>query len=207
MPESEPTFEQPNFFDSDPQGIGVVLTINGATRAMNRFFGNLPASYGNPIDKKNTHVTFLDYEETKIDVYSGRDLITLRNTGDQIAHHLAALSVSREVFKPEGDELEKFGRYLAMPLRNTDFMADLRGRIAEITADNLGVTIDRGFEPHMSVVYSSRGKSRAKEHVPPFPRNLHVNGFDIQRRVFTHNSGGLRADQPYVNKSKSLRRK
>lgn len=205
MPEEE-LFSGGEFQAENPQGVSAVLTINGATRAMDRFFGNLPAGYGTPINPRNAHVTVLESPETKIDIFSNRDLIALRNTGDQIAHHLSALAVSREVLQPSGDELKKYGRWLAIPLRQTNFMEDLRGTIADITEEHLGVKVDNKYDPHMSVAFTVKGKSRAKEHVPPFPSNLHINGYSVGRKSFRHNPGRLRSNQSYVNKSKAERR-
>lgn len=206
MLDNDQTPESIDFTNRPPQGVSAVLAINGRTRAMNKFFGNLPSGYGDPINPSNAHVTMLDYAETKIDVFSMRDLNALRDTEQQIVGYLSGLAVEREVLHPEGDELKKCGRWLAIPLRKTNFMEELRGEIGEIVRETLGVIPDRIFEPHMSAVYSVRGKSRAKEHVPPFPGNMHVNGYNVGRRAFYHNSMRTRSNQPFVNKSKAERR-
>ncbi len=186
------------FVGEVPQGVGAALSINGRTRAMDRFFGNLPPNYGVPIDPLTAHATFLYSDETAIPIHSERDLIALQKAGQSINKLLGGLPLQEMVLHPEGDELEKFGRYLGVPLRATPFMTRLREDLVEIIVDELGVKVDPDISFHMSVARPRRTRVKTRDNLPPFPANMHVNGYDIQRRVMT--KGHQKSPKPkYVN--------
>lgn len=197
MPEYEPTYE--NYVNSLPEGVGAALTINTGTRAMQKFFGNLPPHYGTPISPDSAHVTLVDARDSAIPIQSERDLISLRKTGSEMHRKLASLPLQELVLQPQGDELEPFGRYLAIPLRNTPFMQMLRSDLTEIVYDGLGVELTPNIDLHMSVVRKDRSRIRALDNVPPFPANLHVNGFDMQRRVVGKQQGSPSRKDRYHN--------
>lgn len=182
-----------------PQGVGASISINARTRAMDKFFGNLPPSYGVPIDPMTAHVTALYADETAINIHSESDLIVLRNTGQAVHRYLASLPLQEMVFHSENDKLEKYGRYLAIPLRATPFMESLRGNLVDLAERELGLNIDPEINFHMSIVRPRRSRVKAQDNLPPFPANLHVNGFDIQRRLITKGSSRPSRKPKYQN--------
>jgi hypothetical protein len=192
---------QPDYFvNALPQGIGAALTINAHTRAMNKFFGNLPPNYGVPIDPDTAHVTLIDARLTAIPIQSERDLIALRKTGGDIHRRLASLPLQEIVLSPDSDELERFGRYLAIPLRQTPVMEMLRTDLAEIIEEGLAVKLDSNFDAHMSVVRPRRTRVKTQDNLPPFPSNLHVSGFDMQRRVIDKSQHSPSPRARYINR-------
>lgn len=200
MPEHEPQSQGPNFLEDSPQGVKALLTLNSRTRAVHRFFGNLPSGYGDPINPDNLHVMLMYPIESEVDVFSNRVIIALRRTTHEVTSYLSKMAVTREVLHPDGAELKKFGRRLAIPLRHSGIIEELRGSIGEIVEDELGVRLRGDYEAHASVVHAPKGRSRAKEYVPPFPRNLHVKGFLAGiERTGMHNPGRSRSAQPYDN--------
>lgn len=197
----EQNLEPEYFVNALPQGIGAALTINAHTRAMNKFFGNLPPNYGEPINPDSAHVTIVDARQTAIPIQSERDLIALRKTGGEIHRRLASLPLQEIVLNPDSDELERYGRYLAIPLRQTPVMEMLRTDLAEIIEEGLGVELDPEFDAHMSVVRPRRTRVKIQDNVPPFPGNLHVSGFDMQRRVVGRSRSANKSNRDrYVNR-------
>ncbi len=188
-----------------PQGVGAALTINGHTRAFEKFFGNLPPHYGVPQNQDQLHVTILSASETAIPINSDQDLILLRNAGREIHRRLAGLPLQQLVLRPEGDELQKYGRYLAIPLRSLPFMEALRSDLIEITQEEMGVEVEHEIGWYVSVVRPPRTRVKAKDNLPPFPASLHVKGFDFQRRIYEGSIPKKSSKPPYRNKP-SLRR-
>ncbi len=187
-----------SFKNIDPQGVGVALSINGHTRAMDKFFGKLPPSYGVPMPPDSLHVTILSAEETVIPIESERELLLLRNAEREIHRRLARLPLQAMVMRPAGEELEKFGRFLAIPVHSLPYMESLRQDLIEVCEEEIGVTVNQEINWHMSVVRQNRNRVRARNNTPPFPGALHVNGFDLQRRVYGSDRQG-KPKQAYIN--------
>lgn len=192
------------FYNALPQGVGAALTINANTRIMSRFLDNLPPHLGVPIPGDSVHMTVVDANETHIPVYSDRDLIALRNAGSSLHRRLAALPLESIALHPGETELQPYGRYLAIDVQETPFLQELRGGVAEQIKEDLGVEIIPTIDWHISVLRVARARVKARGSMPRSPKDFHIRGFDIQRRLIDENHRPSRK-QRYKNTQQTAR--
>src|SRR5690606_30823925 len=107
--------------------------------------------------------------------------------------------------EPEKSRLEKFGRYLAIPIFADESLLQIRSSLAAITQSNLNTGLDKEYRSHLSVVRTGGGRKKTRDNEPPFPRQVHVNGFSVSAQFFQHDTGRLRSRQRYHNEKPQKR--
>lgn len=196
------------------QGVGAILSINGDTRAMKEFLENIPPAYGQVVPNSQVHLTLVDYRETAIEIVTDRDLIALTNASTRMVEHLGSLPLKQLVFHPAkgNGELRPFGRYLGIEVQKTPEIEQLRSWLGKIVKKEVGIEIlddEENFVPHISTVEQPKNRSRRVKpqgYKPVVPANLHVNGFDVGKRVFPPpQKNHISTKQSYANRPGGLR--
>ncbi len=190
------------------RGVGAVLSVNGNTRKMQEFMGEIPTSISTPIDPDRMHLTLLDFDETMVPITSVRDSIALEKTAHAITNYLGGLPLGEIVLRPEEERLKVFGRFLGIVVSNSELLLQAREKMEEIARKNLGLEIDdENFIPHISVarITNRRKNLRLENFAPPIPPNIHVTGYDIGQRKKGYNVRRPSKKQSYANRPKALR--
>lgn len=187
----------------EQRGISAVLTINGDTRAVQQMLRDLPAQLGKPKDPSNLDLTLIYPYETIIDVFSDRDLKVLHNAETRMHRYLGSLPLREVVLKPADERLKKFCRFMAVPILETPFLLEARSTLAEIVENETGRPVkNRSYEAHLSVSRRTKTTSQkllSRTSAVRFPRNIHVNGYDVGQRILGNNLGRSRQGMAYVN--------
>lgn len=188
------------------EGVGAELLINGTTRPFKQFYDRIPQVYGWPAERDSLHATLLYPQESAVDIFSERDLISLRHTTGRMNKLLSRLPLQETVIHPESESLEIFGRHLAIVIHETPFLRELRGGIEEIVEEELGVRVSsRDYRMHVSTtrLHPNRRNFVPKDFRPKIPSDIHVDGFRLLRRTIDFRPQKKR--QKFTNKPAALR--